>query len=162
VSAPEGFTPPEPQPLTVTGDIGGVLTGSAALALRLAAGVLVEGWRPMLAPNEDDGRYALSLGPIRIRDDSASIRGELARPAKNLILYEYEASPFCRKVREAMSTLDLTVEMRPCPGARAGFSDELFEKTGRRTVPVSGRVLAHLCSRTELVRTPTLAANAAH
>jgi len=31
--------------------------------------------------------------------------------------------------------LDLTVEYRPCSGARAGFSDELFERTGRRTVP---------------------------
>lgn len=31
--------------------------------------------------------------------------------------------------------LDLACEMRPCPGARTGFSDELFELTGRRTVP---------------------------
>ena len=38
-------------------------------------------------------------------------------------------------VREAINLLDLTVEYRPCPGARAGFSDELFQRTGRRTVP---------------------------
>lgn len=31
--------------------------------------------------------------------------------------------------------LDLDVTCKPCPGARAGFSDELFAKTGRRTVP---------------------------
>uniref|UniRef100_A0A7S1YEL3 GST N-terminal domain-containing protein n=1 Tax=Grammatophora oceanica TaxID=210454 RepID=A0A7S1YEL3_9STRA len=35
-----------------------------------------------------------------------------------------------------MNLLDLTVEYRPCPGARAGaFSDELYKRTGRRTVP---------------------------
>jgi glutathione S-transferase len=51
------------------------------------------------------------------------------------VIYEYDASPFCRKVRDACAVLDLTVDFRPCPGARAGFSDELFELTGRRTVP---------------------------
>ena len=34
-----------------------------------------------------------------------------------------------------LNLLDITVEYRPCPGARAGFSDELFQRTGRRTVP---------------------------
>lgn len=34
-----------------------------------------------------------------------------------------------------INMLDLTVEYRPCPGAREGFSDELYERTGRRTVP---------------------------
>ena len=34
--------------------------------------------------------------------------GELGpRPAKTLELYEFEACPFCRKVREALSVLDL-------------------------------------------------------
>jgi len=53
-----------------------------------------------------------------------------------LVLYEYDASPYCKRVREMINLLDLTVEYRPCPGARQGsFSDELYEKTGRRTVP---------------------------
>jgi len=34
------------------------------------------------------------------------------------------------------NVLDLTVEYRPCPGARQGkFSEELYQLTGRRTVP---------------------------
>jgi hypothetical protein len=58
------------------------------------------------------------------------------RPKKVLILYEYEGSPYCQKVREAMSMLDLTVEYRPCPNARYGFSDDLSRRTsGARTVP---------------------------
>lgn len=139
VSAPEGFTAPEPKPLTVTGNIGSVLSGSVALALRLGTGVFVAGWSPISSSADeaagDEDKYSLSVGPLKIRDDSMMLRGECARPTKPLVLYEYEASPFCRKVREAMAILDLTVVYKPCPGARAGFSDELFERTGRRTVP---------------------------
>lgn len=58
------------------------------------------------------------------------------RPRKPLIIYEYEASPDCKAVRSACSLLDLTVEYRPCPGARAGFSDLMTTITaGRRDVP---------------------------
>jgi len=81
------------------------------------------------------GAYALKLGPLYISDDSASLRGELKRPKGHLTLYEFDSSPFCRKVRDALTALDLEVDCRPCPGAVAGFSDELFERTGRRTVP---------------------------
>ena len=43
---------------------------------------------------------------------------------------------FSKRVREALSMLDLTVEYRPCPNARYGFSDELSTRTlGSRTVP---------------------------
>ncbi|XP_010930429.1 uncharacterized protein [Elaeis guineensis] len=33
----------------------------------------------------------------------------------HLQLYEFEACPFCRRVREAMTELDLSVEVYPCP-----------------------------------------------
>ncbi|XP_042376193.1 uncharacterized protein LOC121969933 isoform X1 [Zingiber officinale] len=33
----------------------------------------------------------------------------------SLQIYEFEACPFCRRVREAMTELDLTVEVYPCP-----------------------------------------------
>jgi glutaredoxin len=85
------------------------VTGAIALVLRLGSGVF--------AINKD-------------------VLAKCGRPEKTLIIYEYEASPFCRKVREACALLDLTVEYRPCPGARAGFSDEMAKRTGgRRTVP---------------------------
>jgi len=59
-----------------------------------------------------------------------------ARPKKTLVIYEYESSPFSRKVRQSVSQLDLTVEYRPCPGARFGYSDQLSQRTlGTRTVP---------------------------
>lgn len=109
------------------------------MALRLLAGVFVVGWVPRFvdaAKELKEGRYALKLfGDMGIADSSDVIAGKLARPAVPLILYEYEASPFCRKVREALGILDLACELRPCPGARSGFSEQLFQRTGRRTVP---------------------------
>eukprot|EP00735_Rhodelphis_limneticus_P005175 TRINITY_DN16922_c0_g1::TRINITY_DN16922_c0_g1_i1::g.29662::m.29662 TRINITY_DN16922_c0_g1::TRINITY_DN16922_c0_g1_i1::g.29662 ORF type:complete len:302 (-),score=59.16,GST_N_3/PF13417.1/4e-11,GST_N_3/PF13417.1/0.0081,GST_N_2/PF13409.1/0.00018,GST_N_2/PF13409.1/25,Glutaredoxin/PF00462.19/0.26,Glutaredoxin/PF00462.19/0.52 TRINITY_DN16922_c0_g1_i1:209-1114(-) len=40
---------------------------------------------------------------------------DAARPLKPLKLYEFEACPFCRKVRETISILDLNVIVYPCP-----------------------------------------------
>lgn len=37
------------------------------------------------------------------------------RPAKPLILYEYEASPWCRRVREVLSVLRIDYLSLPCP-----------------------------------------------
>ena len=138
VSAPPDFQPPEPKPLTLTrtSDLGSVLKSSAAFALRLGTGAFVLGWKidTLFAP-EQEGKYALALGPFRIRD-SSSVLGDAPRPEKPLILYEYDASPFCKRVREMINLLDLTVEYRPCPSARQGtFSDDLYRRTRRRTVP---------------------------
>ena len=44
-----------------------------------------------------------------------------------IILYEYEACPFCRKVREALSELDLDYICNPCPREtikKYGHSDQ--------------------------------------
>lgn len=40
---------------------------------------------------------------------------EKLRPKQPIILYEYEACPFCKKVRETMSVLDLDYLAYPCP-----------------------------------------------
>ncbi|MAJ61168.1 MAG: hypothetical protein CBC48_15105 [bacterium TMED88] len=58
-----------------------------------------------------------------------------ARPQKPLILYEYEACPFCRKVREALTRLDLSVEVRPCPRGGRRFREEAIRRGGRAQFP---------------------------
>ena len=79
-------------------------------------------------------RYRLALGPIAYRDDSSVL--PVTRPAKPVILYEYESSPFCRKVREICCLLDIECEMRPVPGARQGaFAQKLAAAGGKMTVP---------------------------
>ena len=144
VRAPANFRAPKPQPLTATRpgeQLPGLLSGGVALAVRLATGVFTLGWSPRLLTGSDAERvgvasatYGFKLGPIAFRDESALL-ASAPRPAEPLVLYEYEGSPFCRKVREAALLLDLPLEMRPCPGARAGFAAELRERTGRMTVP---------------------------
>eukprot|EP01031_Cornospumella_fuschlensis_P037158 gene37158-45100_t len=58
------------------------------------------------------------------------------RPKRALVLYEYEGSAECKKVREACTILDIPVEVRPCPGGRYGFSDLMTTLTsGRRDIP---------------------------
>jgi len=99
VIVPDDFQTPEPQPLTLTrpSDLPSVLKSSLALALRLGTGAFVLGWKidTLMAP-DDDGKYALSLGPFRIRD-SSSVLATAPRPVKPLILYEYDASPYCKR-----------------------------------------------------------------
>lgn len=138
VTIPSDFTIPEPRPLTLTrtSDLPSVLKSSAALAVRLATSCFVLGWNiDTFFADENEEGYYLAIGPFRIKD-SSSVLADAPRPEIPLILYEYDASPFCKRVREMINVLDLTVEYRPCPGARQGkFSEELYQLTGRRTVP---------------------------
>jgi len=148
VSAPEGWSPPTPKPLSTSKtQIPSLLTGSLSLALRLGSAVTVAGWSPKVGlsdPNVDE--YSLKLGPLFLSDQS-SLSPSVERGIKTpLILYEYEPSPFCKKVREILCFLDIPCEFRPCPRQK-GFSDELFERTGRRTVPYLTKILITACLR---------------
>ena len=53
------------------------------------------------------------------------------RPARPLELYEFEACPFCRKVREALSILDLEVIVYPCPKGGPTWRPRVREQGGR-------------------------------
>lgn len=79
-----------------------------------------------------------------------------ARPARTLELYEFEACPFCRRVREALSALDLEVNVHPCPkggpngrrfveqrGGKAQFPFLIDPNTGREMYE-SGDIVAYL------------------
>ena len=138
VEVPENFELPEPKPLTVTAstDLVEFAKSTLALALRLGTGAFTLGWKiDDIFYDAPPGKYSLKLGPFSIRD-SSTVLSEAPRPAQPLILYEYDASPYCKRVREMINLLDLTVEYRPCPGARQGsFSQEMLQRTGRQTIP---------------------------
>ena len=82
-----------------------------------------------------------------------------ARPKTRLILYEFEACPYCRKVREAASMLDLELEVRPCPKGGARFRCEVVAQGGKAMFPYlvdpdagvamyeSDAIIAHLYAR---------------
>jgi len=66
--------------------------------------------------------------------ESNKIEG-LKRPSIPLQLYEFEVCPFCKKVREAISMLDLDVEVYPCPKGGDRFRSVVLEKGGKSMFP---------------------------
>lgn len=67
-------------------------------------------------------------------------RGMAARPARKqpeqlLELYEFEACPYCRVVREALTELDLDVLIRPCPKGGSRYRSRARELGGKAQFP---------------------------
>lgn len=58
------------------------------------------------------------------------------RPAKPLELYDFEACPYCRKVREALSELDLEATIYPCPKGGTRFRPRAKALAGREQFPL--------------------------
>lgn len=65
---------------------------------------------------------ALACGALRFMSGEFVAAGidKCRRPSETLQLYEFEACPFCRKVREALNVLDLDALIKPCPKQREG------------------------------------------
>lgn len=57
------------------------------------------------------------------------------RPEQPIELYEFEACPFCRKVREALTHLDLQAIVHPCPKGGPRFRPEVVRRGGRELFP---------------------------
>ena len=57
------------------------------------------------------------------------------QPVKALKLYEFEGSPFCRRVREVVTLLNLDVEIYPCPKGGKKYRQIVKEKGGKRQFP---------------------------
>ena len=57
------------------------------------------------------------------------------RPEQPVELYEFEACPYCRKVREALSILDLDAQIRPCPKNGPRFRPQVVERGGKAQFP---------------------------
>lgn len=67
-------------------------------------------------------------------------RGTMAHPAarqplRPLELYEFEACPFCRLVRETLTTLDLDAVIHPTPRGGERFRPRVVEMGGRAQFP---------------------------
>ncbi len=67
--------------------------------------------------------------------NGASVGTRGKRPEQLLELYEFEGCPFCRKVREALSILDLDVMIRPCPKRGPIYREEVKRRGGKAQFP---------------------------
>lgn len=57
------------------------------------------------------------------------------RPEKPLELFEFEGCPYCRKVREALTALDLEAMVYPCPKGGSRFREIVRERGGKAQFP---------------------------
>ncbi len=62
-------------------------------------------------------------------------RPAVRRPEQRLRLYEFEACPFCRKVRDALTHLDLEALVLPCPKGGEVYRPEVVERGGKALFP---------------------------
>lgn len=76
---------------------------------------------------------AAVAGAVRIKGRKA-LAPRQEQPKKTLVLYNFEASPYCRKVREALCELDLDCHIKNV-ARRSPRRDELKELGGRMMVP---------------------------
>lgn len=58
-----------------------------------------------------------------------------AKPERLLQLYDIEACPFCRLVREALTELDLDAGIYPCPRDGQRFRPEVEQRGGKQQFP---------------------------
>jgi glutathione S-transferase len=80
--------------------------------------------------------FARSIAATMVRGGSGGMVTSVGpRPAGMLILYEREACPYSRLVREALSALDLDVLIKPCPPGEWRHRGELRMLSGEETVP---------------------------
>ncbi|ONM04078.1 Thioredoxin family protein [Zea mays] len=133
---PPGFKAPEPKRYEVkSGQVGSVLGASLAIPLRLGTGVFVLGYSPSLvSPSEiPSDQYALEFGAWKVKEESKI--GQCKRPEKPIEIYEFEGCPFCRKVREMVTVLDLDVLFYPCPQKGPTFRPKVLEMGGKKQFP---------------------------
>src|SRR5262245_63925169 len=79
---------------------------------------------------------ATSLGASAARlGTGMAVAGTGKQPAQPLVLYEFEACPFCRKVREALSILDLDAVIYPCPKGGSRYRAEVRRRGGKELFP---------------------------
>lgn len=88
---------------------------------------------------------AFGCAIVRLMSGEFCAKGleQCKRPEKPLKLYEFEACPYCKKVREALCVLDLEVEIYPCPKpgdlgtvAASRFRGRVEKETGKTKFPV--------------------------
>lgn len=118
---PTNFRKPDPRVAFVRPDKAvDIASLGFSQLLRFGSGAVVEGYRLKTENN-------------KIVEYSATLPN--SRPDKPLHIFEFEACPFCRKVREAVSILDLDVIFFPCPRSGATYRPYVTNVGGKAQFP---------------------------
>jgi len=91
------------------------------------------GYKPKMVPEISTTYSGISFFGYQSLETSTV--DTLPRPAEPLELYEFEACPFCKKVREAITILDLDVKVYPCPKNGTTWRPRVLESGGKLQFP---------------------------
>ncbi len=58
-----------------------------------------------------------------------------SEPAKPVELYEFEACPYCRRVREVLTEIDIGAVIYPCPKSGTRFRPKVVQRGGKSQFP---------------------------
>lgn len=134
-SSSSSFKIPDPRRFYVRGDkLLDILGCSLAFPMRLGSGALAQGYRASWVPEAEfppDNYASFSIAGRKLKETSSLG----PRPLKPIEIYEFEGCPFCRKVREIVSTLDLDVLYYPCPIDGPNFRPKSIELGGKKQFP---------------------------
>lgn len=110
-----------------------IVGASLSLIFRLGTGVFVSGYSASLVSKDEipPGQYALEFAGFTVKETSRIG----PRPEKPIEIYEFESCPFCRKVREIVSVLDLDVLFYPCPRNGPNFRPKVAQLGGKQQFP---------------------------
>ncbi len=100
-----------------------------------------------------DALVNLLAGTVRGWRGTTAFAPPDRRPEKLLKLYDIEASPYCRLVREVLTELDLDVLVLPCPARGTRFRPEAEAVGGKRLFPllVDDNTQTHLYESADIV-----------
>ncbi|GBF89778.1 hypothetical protein Rsub_02948 [Raphidocelis subcapitata] len=124
---------PDPKRFTVAdGQLLNIASAAFPFLIRAGTGGFASGYSTGL--KEDDGTYGVVKVSGRSVAESSKV-STFKRPAKPLELYEFQGCPFCRKVREAISVLDLDAAVFPCPQGGPTWRPKAVELGGKAQFP---------------------------
>ncbi|KAI8108667.1 hypothetical protein M9435_005084 [Picochlorum sp. BPE23] len=112
------LTGPTPQRFAVAeGQLAEIAKTAAVTVLRLGSGALVDGYRIGLEKTvaENEGDYAVAKIGAWQTVEGTNTLSRFAKPREPLILYDMQDCGECKRVREALSILDLDALVYPCP-----------------------------------------------
>lgn len=134
ISPPKDFKPPEPKPFDVRpGKLGDVAGAALDLFFRLGTGTFAQGYSVSFVPEDKfpPGQYGTSMSGYKLKE-TARLGPQ---PVKPIEIYEFQSCPFCRKVREIVSILDIDVLFYPCPRNGPNFRPKVLQMGGKQQFP---------------------------
>jgi len=114
-----------------------IFGASFPVIFRLGTGIFVEGYKLSITPKDTTQYSVLSISNYQVSETCSSPklndRSQYQRKLQPIIMYDMEACPFCRKVREGLSILSLDVTFHPCPKKGLRSRVRIKEKYGDDT-----------------------------